>query len=114
MHVPISKIKEKLILKTIKIFKKIKGINYSNDKFRNKLFKRNVSQVVPIMFYIGGSKFYELFIENRSPFLDTKILELAFKYLKKLIQSGFAKWFLRKVGIQSNIIPEDIINDREK
>ena len=48
-------------------------------------------------------------LETRVPFLDEKVVELAWKMpLKTKIKNGLGKWPLRK--ILSNYVPEDLID----
>jgi len=111
-----QKFKEKLILKdNKKLLKEFKGTNYSNDKLRNKLFKEMFHEVVPTVLYQDDLNSMNFSIENRSPFLDSKIIKLVMQIPSdKLIKDGFAKWFLRKAGAQSNVVSENIMFDRKK
>ena len=70
-------------------------------------------EVVPTVLYQDDLNAMQFSIENRSPFLDTRILGKALQIpSQKLIQNGFAKWILRNTG--KNLVPNSVIFDRQK
>ncbi len=79
-----------------------------NDQYQD-IFK----EVIPVMLDQDDLNFMYHSIENRSPLLSKKILELAFKIPDKLnFKDGFAKYPLRK--IMKNIVPKEILNNKSK
>ena len=111
-----QKFKDNLILKDNQNFlKKFTKHRYSNDSLRNKLLNEMFNEVVPTVLFQDDLNAMNFSIENRSPLLDSKILRLALQLPSdKLIQHGFTKWFLRKAGSKNNIVPDEILFDKEK
>jgi asparagine synthase (glutamine-hydrolysing) len=111
-----QKFKSDLLLKNNKEFlKNFTKIKYSNDNFKNKLLSEMFNEVIPTILYQDDINAMNFSIENRSPFLDTKILKLALQIpSEKLIKYGFTKWFLRKAGSQSKTVSDDIMFDNKK
>ena len=111
-----QKFKDDLILKNNQNFlKKFTKNRYSNDNLRNKLLNEMFNETVPTVLHQDDLNAMNFSIENRSPFLDSKILKLALQLPSdKLIRNGFAKWFLRKAGSINSIVPDEILFDRKK
>ena len=111
-----QKFKNDLIIKNNKKFlKNFSKKKYSNDKLRNKLLSEMFNEVVPTILHQDDINAMNFSIENRSPFLDTKILKLAMQIpSEKLIKHGFTKWFLRKAGSHSKTVSNDIMFDSKK
>ncbi len=106
--------KKNLLLRNNHNFlKNFKDNKIIKDKFRNRLLNELFFEVVPTVLYQDDLNAMNFSIENRSPFLDTKILKLAMQIpSEKLIQHGFSKWILRNVG--KDLVPNEIIFDRKK
>ena len=102
-------------------FKNFKMMNikkYNNELIFKNLIKNDQYQdifkeVIPVMLDQDDLNFMYHSIENRSPLLSKKLLELAFKIPDKLnFKDGFAKYPLRK--IMKNIIAKEILNNKSK
>ena len=106
--------KNRIVLKNnLKFLKNFNERKIVKDEVRNKLLNEMFYEVVPTVLYQDDLNAMQFSIENRSPFLDTKILGKALQIpSQKLIQHGFAKWILRNTG--KNIVPNSIIFDRQK
>ena len=101
-----------------KNYKMIDIKKYNNELVFKNLIKNDQYQdifkeVIPVMLDQDDLNFMHHSIENRSPLLSKKILELAFKIPDKLnFKDGFAKYPLRK--IMKNIVAKEILNNRSK
>ena len=93
-----QKFKDDLILKNNKNFlKNFTKNKYSNDNLRNKLLSEMFNEVVPTILHQDDINAMNFSIENRSPFLDTKILKLALQIPSdKLIKHGFTKYWKKR------------------
>jgi len=83
------------------------------DKLKNDQFVGLFNEIVPVILDQDDINFMYHSIENRSPFLSKKILELAFKIPNNLnFKDGFAKFPLRQTMKQ--YVNKEIINNKKK
>ena len=88
-------------------------IIFKKNLLRNKMLNELFFQTTPLALIDDdlNSMFYS--IENRSPFLNKKLVELSFKTPVNLMMKGaYNKYLLRSSG--ENLIPKQIISNREK
>ena len=105
----------KLFFKNYKMMniKKYKNELVFKNLIKNDQYQDIFKEVIPVMLDQDDLNFMYHSIENRSPLLSKKILELAFKIPDKLnFKDGFAKYPLRK--IMKNTVAKEILNNRSK
>ena len=101
-----------------KYFKKefnenFKENNYSADLLRNRMANELYEEVVPVILNEDDLNAMYFSIENRSPFLDSNLIEFCNTIpTKLLIKNGYNKSILRDAMI--HIVPEFILNNRNK
>tara|TARA_B100001057_G_scaffold261181_1_gene261394 strand:+ start:12717 stop:14543 length:1827 start_codon:yes stop_codon:yes gene_type:complete len=89
-----------------------KEINTFNSELKNKLISQIPERLYPIL-YMDDLNSMMNSIENRTPFLDTKLTEYLFSIPSNLfIQKGYSKYLLRKS--MQNILNDKIRNMRRK
>ena len=89
-----------------------KEINIFNSELKNKLISQIPERLYPIL-YMDDLNSMMNSIENRTPFLDTKLAEYLFSIPSNLfIQKGYSKYLLRKS--MKNILNDKIRNMRRK
>ena len=85
----------------------------TNDLIKNDQYQDIFREVIPVMLDQDDLNFMYHSIENRSPLLSKKILEIAFKTPTNLnFKDGYPKYPLRK--IMKNIVNEKILNNKSK
>ena len=87
--------------------------NFTNDLLRNRMLNELYHEVVRVILREDdlNSMFYS--IENRSPFLDSRLFEVAYSIPSELlIQKGFNKYLLRES--MKGILNETVRTSREK
>ena len=95
------------------------NIKKSNKELKNKDLIKNdqyqdiFREVIPVMLDQDDLNFMYHSIENRSPLLSKKILEIAFKTPNNLnFKDGYPKYPIRK--IMKNIVNEKVLNNKSK
>lgn len=80
--------------------------NYSNSLLRNRMMNEMFNEVVRVILHEDDLNSMKYSLENRSPFLDTKLFEFVNSIPSKmLIKNGYAKYLLRESM-------EGILNDK--
>lgn len=86
---------------------------YSSNQLRNRMLNELFNEVVPVILHEDDLNSMYWSVENRSPYLDSKLVEFAFSLPNQyLINNGFAKWLLRAAG--KDIAPKEVIFDKRK
>jgi asparagine synthase (glutamine-hydrolysing) len=87
--------------------------NYTNSLLRNRMLNELFHEVTPVILHEDDLNSMKYSIENRSPFLDTDLMEFAYSIPSKyLIQNGYAKFVLREA--MKGILNEKVRTDRVK
>ena len=86
---------------------------HCSDVLRNRMLNELLNEVVPTILFADDLNSMMYSIENRSPFLDSKLIEFLFTVPTKfLIKDGLQKFLLRKCV--NNMLPESIIKSKKK
>lgn len=92
---------------------KFKHKTFSSDKFKDDLYKLLRYTCLPALLYYEDRNSMSFSVESRVPFLDYKLIELAFALPhNQKIRNGTTKHILRKA--LKNIVPEKILNRQDK
>ena len=86
---------------------------YCGNLLRNRMFNELFEEVVPVILHEDdrNSMFYSL--ENRSPYLDKRLVELAYSMPNQLlVKDGYLKSLLREVGV--GMAPQEVLFDKRK
>lgn len=87
--------------------------NFVPDLLRNRMLNEMFVEAVPVILHEDDLNAMSFSIENRSPFLDKELFDLAYSIpTQHLIQNGRAKSVLRSA--MKNIVPNIILNERRK
>ena len=87
--------------------------NYNNDYFKNKLLNDLFKFYMPAQLLDADNLAMLHSIENRSPFLNLRLLKETLKLKNEnLIKNGYGKFIIRKLF--TNIVPKRILLDRNK
>jgi len=87
--------------------------DYSPDLLRNRMLNELFDEVVPVILHEDDLNSMCWSVENRSPYLDSHLAELAYSLPSKhFINKGFAKSLLREAGIGFG--PDSVLFDRRK
>ena len=87
--------------------------DYTPNLLRNRMLNELFSEIVPVILAEDDLNSMMWGIENRSPFLDSKLAEFAYRIPNKyLIQNGLSKWLLRSAG--KGIVPDNVRLDYRK
>ena len=85
----------------------------NKDLIKNDQYQDIFREVIPVMLDQDDLNFMYHSIENRSPLLSKKILEIAFKTPNNLnFKDGYPKYPIRK--IMKNIVNEKVLNNKSK
>lgn len=86
---------------------------YCDDNLRNRMLNELFEEVVPVILFSDDLNSMMYSLENRSPFLDKKLVEFLFTIETKfLIKNGFQKFLLR--DISKKLLPPSISNSKKK
>lgn len=86
---------------------------YTNSLLRNRMMNELFTEVTPVILHEDDLNSMKYSIENRSPFLDSKLMEFAYSIpAKHLIKDGQAKYVLREAV--KGILNEKVRTDRVK
>lgn len=86
---------------------------YGCGLLRNRMLNELFAEVVPPILHEDDLNAMNLSIENRSPFLDRKLFELAYSIPSSyLVQNGFTKSVLRDA--MRGIVPDAVLDNRTK
>ncbi|MDX1959913.1 MAG: asparagine synthase (glutamine-hydrolyzing) [Leptospiraceae bacterium] len=87
--------------------------NYSDSLLRNRMLNELFNEVTPVILHEDDLNSMMYSIENRSPYLDTKLMEFAYSIpAPYLIRDGFAKFVLRES--MKGVLNEKVRTDRVK
>ena len=86
---------------------------YKSLILRNRMLNELCHETVPVLLHEDDHNSMSVSIENRSPFLDSKLFETAFSIpTRHLIRDGKTKSVLREA--MKGIVPEKILDNRRK
>jgi asparagine synthase (glutamine-hydrolysing) len=86
---------------------------YVDSLLRNRMLNELFHESVPVILHEDDLNAMYFSIENRSPFLDRRLCELAYRIPTRfLIRDGYAKAVLRDA--MREIVPEAVLNNRRK
>ena len=86
---------------------------FSNSLLKNRMINEIFYETVPAITHLEDLNFMQYSIENRSPFLNHKLVDDCFKIKRSYImQNGYTKYFLREIG--KGIVPDQIRLDKRK
>jgi asparagine synthase (glutamine-hydrolysing) len=87
--------------------------NYSGSMLRNRMLNELFHESIPVILHEDDLNSMMYSIENRSPYLDSKLFEFAYSIPPELlIQKGFNKYILREAG--KGILNDTVRMDRRK
>lgn len=87
--------------------------DYGASLLRNRMLNELCEETVPVILHEDDLNAMQFSMENRSPFLDRDLFELAYSIpTKHLIKKGYAKSVLRDA--MRNIVPDPILDNRKK
>tara|TARA_Y100000590_G_scaffold442427_1_gene570518 strand:- start:530 stop:2362 length:1833 start_codon:yes stop_codon:yes gene_type:complete len=87
--------------------------NFTKNLLSNRRLNELFFEVTPLMLHQEDMNSMKYSVENRSPFLDTKLVEFAFSIPESLlIQNGYSKYILRES--LKGILNEKVRLDRRK
>jgi asparagine synthase (glutamine-hydrolysing) len=87
--------------------------NYGTGLLRNRMLNELFAEAVPVILHEDDLNAMYFSIENRSPFLDTKLFDVAYSIpVRHLVQDGRAKSVLREA--MRGIVPDAILDNRRK
>ncbi len=102
---------EKFLLKKTK--KDYIELKQTKSLLRNRMLNELFKEITPVILNQDDLNSMYYSVENRSPFLDKKLVEFAFTIPSKfLIKDGFNKYILRNAF--KNIVSPKILKDRKK
>jgi len=86
---------------------------YVDSLLRNRMLNELFHESVPVILHEDDLNAMYFSIENRSPFLDRRLCELAYRIPTRfLIRDGYAKAVLRDA--MRGIVPDAVLNNRRK
>lgn len=86
---------------------------YSENLLRNRMLNELHQEIVPVILEEDDLNSMMWGIENRSPFLDRELAELAYAIPNRhLIHGGYSKWLLRSAG--AGVVPDAVRLDKRK
>jgi len=87
--------------------------NYVSSLLRNRMLNELFEETVPVILHEDDLNSMSVSIENRSPFLDRRLFDLAYSIPSRyLIQDARAKAVLRDA--MRGIVPDSILDERRK
>ena len=96
-----------------KNLKNIKEKLLSKNLMKNRMLNELFYEIVPVILHEDDLNSMMYSIENRSPFLDTNLIEYMYSLPRKiLIKNGYSKYILRES--MKNIVNDEIRLDRKK
>jgi len=82
-------------------------IDYCDELLRNRMLNELLHEIVPVILAADDRNAMRVSVENRSPFLDRKLVELLFTVPSKhLVHGGLAKSILREVI--TDLVPNSV------
>ncbi len=86
---------------------------YSSNILRNRMLNELFEEIVPVILEEDDLNSMQWSVENRSPFLDRELAELAYSIPNShLIRDGYSKWLLRSAG--AGVVPDGVRLDKRK
>ncbi len=86
---------------------------YADNLLRNRMLNELYHEAVPVILKEDDMNSMRVSVENRSPYLDRRLVEFLFTVPPEhLIHDGYAKYLLRAVG--ESYVPEPVRLDRRK
>ena len=105
-----TKINKFLIRKSKNRFSEV---NFSNDLLRNRMLNELNVETTPVILNEDDLNSMNFSIENRSPYLDSTLVEFAYTLPTRfLIKNGYNKYLLREAF--KDIVCDDVILNRKK
>ena len=87
--------------------------SYGCGLLRNRMLNELFAESVPVILHEDDLNAMTFSMENRSPFLDRKLFELAYSIpVRHLVQEGYAKAVLREA--MRGIVPDAVLDNRRK
>jgi asparagine synthase (glutamine-hydrolysing) len=87
--------------------------DFGTGLLRNRMLNELFAEAVPVILHEDDLNAMYFSIENRSPFLDRKLFDVAFSIpVRHLVQDGRAKSVLREA--MRGIVPDTILDNRRK
>ena len=87
--------------------------NYSSDLLKNRMLNELFHESIPVMMYEEDLNAMNFSIENRSPYLDRKLMEYAYSIpTRLLVNNGRAKAVLREAV--RGIAPDEVLDNPRK
>jgi asparagine synthase (glutamine-hydrolysing) len=87
--------------------------SYCSGLLHNRMLNELFAETVPVILHEDDLNAMSFSIENRSPFLDRNLFEIAYSIpVQYLVQDGRAKSVLREA--MRGIVPDEILNNRRK
>lgn len=87
--------------------------NYGCGLLRNRMLNELLAEVVPAILHEDDLNSMSVSMENRSPFLDRKLFDIAYSIpVPHLMQNGLAKSVLREA--MRGIVPDAVLDNRRK
>ena len=88
-------------------------LNYTESLLRNRMLNEMFNEIVPVILHEDDLNAMYFSMENRSPFLDSNLFELAYSIPSNLlIKDGMTKAILRDA--MKGIVPEMILQEKRK
>ena len=86
---------------------------YCKDVLRNRMLNELSDEIVPVILFSDDLNSMMYSLENRSPFIDKKLVEFMFSIeTKLLIKNGLQKFLLREVS--KKLLPPTVSNSKKK
>jgi len=87
--------------------------NFTSNLLRNRMLNELFHEATPLILHEDDLNSMRFSIENRSPFLDTRLMEFAYSIPDKyLIKKGYGKFILREAV--KGILNDKVRMDRQK
>jgi asparagine synthase (glutamine-hydrolysing) len=94
-------------------FEQFSEEKYTDDKLRNRMLNELFYEAIPVILHEDDLNAMYFSIENRSPFLDSKLFEFAYRVpTPLLIRNGYPKVVLREA--MRGIVPDKILENSRK
>ena len=86
---------------------------YATDLLRNRMINELFHESVPVILKEDDLNSMMFSVENRSPFLDRKLVEFLYTVPTELLMAdGCPKWLLRRAV--DGLVPDEVLYDRRK
>lgn len=86
---------------------------FCEDLLRNRMLNEMIAESVPVLLYCGDLNWMYYSIENRTAYLDRRLVDFVFSVPSRhLIHDGLTKYLLRRAG--AGLVPPDILSLKQK